>query len=155
MFKIKLIKHQKSRYVFGLFIIVLMSVLSMRLLNIQFSKELNEVGQVKGVGNYRKANANDFETNKFKTKIRKSINQQKSNFYKEQYEEDFVDNWDQLIDWNVRGKSESVFLSKNSLKEDIKNPQICCRGSHSIKLQQHNLEVHNADGSKKKYANKL
>jgi SAM-dependent methyltransferase len=78
-----------------------------------------------------------------------AISQKKSDLYKEQYDEDFVDKWDQLIDWNARGKGEGDFFIRELQKRGCKKILDAAAGTgyHSIKLQQQNFEVHSVDGS--------
>lgn len=78
-----------------------------------------------------------------------SHNNQKSDLYKEQYKESFVDKWDELIDWNARGKGEGDFFIRELKKKGCKKILDTATGTgyHSIKLLKNDLEVHSADGS--------
>ena len=69
MFKTKLIKHQFSNPVIGLFIVPLISVLSIGQLNAQFSKEVHEIEKVQIIGNYREVYSNDFKKHTIDTSI--------------------------------------------------------------------------------------
>lgn len=69
--------------------------------------------------------------------------------YQAEYVEGFVDKWDDLIDWDARGKGEGDFFIKE-LKERGKNRILDVAtgtGYHSVKLQQNGFEVDSADGS--------
>ena len=69
--------------------------------------------------------------------------------YKAQYQEDFVDKWDELIDWEGRAEGEGAFFI-NLLKNKGKNKILDLAtgtGYHSVTLMSAGFEVHSADGS--------
>jgi len=69
--------------------------------------------------------------------------------YKAQYQEDFVDKWDELIDWDGRAEGEGAFfinLLKNKGKSKILD-LAAGTGYHSVTLMNAGFEVHSADGS--------
>lgn len=72
-----------------------------------------------------------------------------SDHYKEQYMEDFVDKWDDLIDWEARGESEGEFFVNELKKRGVKKVLDVATGTgyHSVLLKKHGFEVHSADGS--------
>lgn len=72
-----------------------------------------------------------------------------SNWYQEEYGEDFVDKWDDLINWPQREKGEKEFfieLLKNRGKHKILDVATGT-GYHSIKLLDHGFDVTSGDGS--------
>ncbi len=73
----------------------------------------------------------------------------KTDLYKEQYRDDFVDKWDDLIDWDARAKGEGAFFIQ--LLKDKKKKKVLDlatgTGYHSITLLNAGFEVHSADGS--------
>lgn len=74
---------------------------------------------------------------------------QDTDHYKEQYYDDFVDKWDDLIDWDARAEGEGAFFIK-LLKDCGKNKILDLAtgtGYHSVTLMNAGFEVHSADGS--------
>lgn len=72
-----------------------------------------------------------------------------SDFYKQEYVEDFVDKWDDLINWEAREKGEGDFFIeclRNRGKHKVLDAATGT-GYHSIKLIEHGFEVTSADGS--------
>jgi len=77
------------------------------------------------------------------TKIRKTEK------YKEEYINSFVNKWDDLIDWDARAKGEGDFFIKE-LKKRGKHKILDVAtgtGYHSIQLLKHGFDVWSADGS--------
>jgi len=72
-----------------------------------------------------------------------------SDHYQEQYMEDFVDKWDDLIDWNARAEGEGDFFIKELKKRNVKKVLDVATGTgyHSVLLKRHGFDVHSADGS--------
>ncbi|MDY6904128.1 MAG: class I SAM-dependent methyltransferase [Thermodesulfobacteriota bacterium] len=69
--------------------------------------------------------------------------------YKQQYQDDFVDKWDDLIDWEARAEGEGSFFI-NLLKGHGKKKVLDLAtgtGYHSVNLMNAGFEVHSADGS--------
>ena len=69
--------------------------------------------------------------------------------YLDEYVEGFVDKWDDLINWDARGKGEGTFFIEE-LKKRSKHSILdvaAGTGYHSIKLQQHGFDVRSIDGS--------
>lgn len=69
--------------------------------------------------------------------------------YVEEYVHPFVEKWDELIDWQARGRGEGDFFI-NELKRRKKNKILDVAtgtGYHSVKLLQKDFEVWSADGS--------
>ncbi len=72
-----------------------------------------------------------------------------SDFYQQEYNEDFVDKWDDLINWEVRGKGEGDFFIRE-LKDRGKQKILDVAtgtGYHSIKLLENGFNVTSADGN--------
>lgn len=72
-----------------------------------------------------------------------------SDFYLKEYDEDFVDKWDDLINWEVRGKGEGDFFIQE-LKRRGKQKVLdvaAGTGYHSIKLLESGFTVTSADGN--------
>jgi glycine/sarcosine N-methyltransferase len=69
--------------------------------------------------------------------------------YKNEYIHDFVEKWDELIDWSKRAEGEGEFFIK-TLK-DIGAKRVldvaCGTGFHSVRLVQDGFDVISADGS--------
>ncbi len=69
--------------------------------------------------------------------------------YKEEYIHDFVEKWDELIDWNKRAEGEGEFFIQ-TLK-DIKAERVLDvatgTGFHSVRLIQQGFDVISSDGS--------
>jgi SAM-dependent methyltransferase len=72
-----------------------------------------------------------------------------SGHYKEEYVTDFVDRWDDLIDWEARGKGEGEFFIKELEKRGKKKILDVATGTgyHSIKLRERGFEVDSVDGN--------
>lgn len=69
--------------------------------------------------------------------------------YKKEYIQSFVEKWDDLIDWDARGKGEGKFFI-NELKKRGKQKILdvaAGTGYHSIKLIEEGFDVWSADGS--------
>lgn len=78
--------------------------------------------------------------------MRKKITDDK---YQEEYTEDFVSHWDDLIDWDGREEGEAGFIER-ILKAHGYNSVIdvaCGTGFHSVGLAKAGLEVTATDGS--------
>lgn len=72
-----------------------------------------------------------------------------TNKYKEEYVHRFVEKWDDLIDWDARGKGEGSFFI-DELKRRNKHKVLDVAtgtGYHSVKLIENDFEVWSADGS--------
>lgn len=72
-----------------------------------------------------------------------------SDFYQKQYVNSFVDKWDELIDWESRGKSEGQFfidLLRKRGKQRILDVA-AGTGFHSIRLMEAGFDVTCADGN--------
>ena len=89
------------------------------------------------------------DTNLKQKSENQSTTVQKSDLYKKQYETQFVDKWDELIDWDARGEGEGDFFINELKKRGCKKILDVATGTgyHSIKLKQEGFEVHSADGS--------
>lgn len=77
------------------------------------------------------------------------IEVRESDHYTQEYVEDFVDKWDDLIDWEQRGKGEGEFFIR-ALKDRSKQKILDVAtgtGYHSVQLLHHDFEVTSADGS--------
>jgi len=72
-----------------------------------------------------------------------------SDFYKKQYSEDFVDKWDDLIDWEGRTEGEGEFFIEEMKKRNAQKILDVATGTgyHSVRLLRAGFEVHSADGS--------
>lgn len=72
-----------------------------------------------------------------------------SNVYKMQYHEDFVDKWDELIDWDARAESEEKFFVKLLKERGVEKVLDAATGTgfHSISLLNEGFNVHSVDGS--------
>jgi SAM-dependent methyltransferase len=71
-----------------------------------------------------------------------------SNFYQKQYQDDFVDKWDDLIDWEGRTQGEGEFFIEELKKRGAKKVLDAATGTgyHSVRLLKAGFEVHSADG---------
>lgn len=69
--------------------------------------------------------------------------------YVEEYVHRFVDKWDELIDWNARGRGEGTFfMDELKLRNKHKILDVATgTGYHSVKLLQQGFNVWSADGS--------
>jgi len=72
-----------------------------------------------------------------------------SNFYRKQYQMDFVDKWDELIDWEGRTQGEGDFFVNELKKQKATKilDSAAGTGYHSVRLLQAGFGVHSADGS--------
>ncbi len=85
--------------------------------------------------------------NKINKDVEKGIKD--TDFYKAQYNDDFVDKWDDLIDWDGRAEGEGRFFIK-LFKDYGKNKILDLAtgtGYHSVNLINAGFDVHSADGS--------
>ena len=71
-----------------------------------------------------------------------------SSLYRKQYHDDFVDKWDELIDWDGRSKGEGDFFVRELQKRGAKKVLDVATGTgfHSVQLLKAGFEVHSADG---------
>lgn len=72
-----------------------------------------------------------------------------SSHYIDEYDTSFVDKWDDLINWEARGKGEGSFFMEE-LKKRGKNKILdvaAGTGYHSIKLMESGFEVDSVDGN--------
>jgi SAM-dependent methyltransferase len=69
--------------------------------------------------------------------------------YKEEYVKDFVERWDQLIDWEAREKSEGHFFIDVLRQRGTRKVLDVATGTgfHSVRLLKAGFEVISADGS--------
>ncbi len=69
--------------------------------------------------------------------------------YKEEYVHQFVEKWDELIDWEARGRGEGTFFIDELKKRNKRKVLDVATGTgyHSIKLLTNGFEVWSADGS--------
>ena len=72
-----------------------------------------------------------------------------SDFYKEQYEDSFVDKWDDLIDWEARSSSEGLFFINELRNRGAHKILDVATGTgfHSLRLMKAGFDVVSADGS--------
>lgn len=88
-----------------------------------------------------KTKEQDFGTNPLATR--------RTDNYKNEYIENFVDKWDELIDWDARSEGEGDFFIK-TLKEKKAQKILdvaCGTGFHSVRLMREGFDVVSADGS--------
>lgn len=73
----------------------------------------------------------------------------KTEHYKMEYIHDFVDKWDQLIDWEAREASENRFFIEELQKRGKKKVLDAATGTgyHSVKLLKAGFDVTSVDGS--------
>lgn len=73
----------------------------------------------------------------------------KTDHYKNEYIEGFVDKWDDLIDWDARAKGEGDFFIKHLKERGCKRILDVATGTgfHSIRLIEEGFEVVSADGN--------
>lgn len=73
----------------------------------------------------------------------------KTDNYKNEYIEDFVDKWDDLIDWEARAEGEgSFFIEKLKERGAQRILDVACgTGFHSVRLIEAGFDVVSADGS--------
>lgn len=81
---------------------------------------------------------------------RKAQNQKMKNsdFYQKQYQDDFVDKWDGLIDWEGRTEGEGDFFIRELKNRNAIKVLDAATGTgyHSVRLLNAGFEVHSADG---------
>ena len=72
-----------------------------------------------------------------------------SNHYQQEYIHDFVDKWDELIDWDARAKGEGEFFIQELRKRNKQKILDVATGTgyHSVQLLKAGFEVSSADGS--------
>lgn len=72
-----------------------------------------------------------------------------SNKYKSEYVQDFVEKWDDLIDWQLRAKNEDDFYKKIFKEYNTKKILNVATGTgfHSIQLLKARFDVVSADGN--------
>ncbi len=72
-----------------------------------------------------------------------------TDLYKHQYEESFVEKWDELIDWDARTKGEERFFPETLRRLGAKKVLDVATGTgyHSITLLKEGFDVHSVDGS--------
>ena len=75
--------------------------------------------------------------------------QKNSSSFKEEYVQDFVDKWDQLINWDYRSRGEKDFFLEILNAYGVVDVLDVATGTgyHSIKLLQGNFNVTSIDGS--------
>ncbi len=73
----------------------------------------------------------------------------RTDHYKEEYIQTFVEKWDQLIDWKARSQSEGEFFIRELQKRGARKVLDVATGTgfHSVRLLQAGFEVASADGS--------
>src|SRR5690606_17328310 len=69
--------------------------------------------------------------------------------YVEEYVHNFVEKWDQLIDWDARGRGEgNFFIDELKRRKKYKILDVATgTGYHSVKLLKNGFDVWSADGS--------
>lgn len=69
--------------------------------------------------------------------------------YVEEYIQDFVGKWDQLIDWKARAESEGDFFIRELKQRGVRKVLDVATGTgfHSVRLMQAGFDVVSADGS--------
>lgn len=79
----------------------------------------------------------------------KSSKIKKTDYYHEQYIEEFVDKWDELIDWDARSQGEGDFFIRELKKRGVKKVLDAATGTgyHSVQLLKNKFKVHSADGN--------
>lgn len=72
-----------------------------------------------------------------------------TNHYQEEYVHNFVEKWDELIDWDARSKVEGDFFIKELKKRGVKKVLDVATGTgyHSVQLLKAGFDVTSADGS--------
>lgn len=73
----------------------------------------------------------------------------KTDHYKEEYIQTFVEKWDALVDWEARGKSEGTFFIDTLKQRGARRILDVATGTgfHSVRLLQEGFDVDSADGS--------
>ena len=71
-----------------------------------------------------------------------------SNFYQKQYQDEFVEKWDALIDWEGRTQGEGEFFIRELKEHKAEKVLDAATGTgyHSVRLMKAGFEVHSADG---------
>ena len=71
-----------------------------------------------------------------------------SSFYQKQYQDDFVDKWDDLINWEGRTEGEGDFFIRELAKRKATKIIDAATGTgyHSVRLIKAGFSVHSADG---------
>jgi glycine/sarcosine N-methyltransferase len=79
----------------------------------------------------------------------KPLSVRETDHYKLEYVEDFVDKWDELIDWDGRAESEGDFFIEQLKERGVKKVLDVATGTgfHSVRLMEAGFEVTSADGS--------
>ncbi|PCI23882.1 MAG: SAM-dependent methyltransferase [SAR324 cluster bacterium] len=77
------------------------------------------------------------------------IQVRQTDHYQQEYIENFVDKWDELINWDVRAKSEGDFFIDQLKERGVKTVLDVATGTgfHSIRLIEAGFDVVSADGS--------
>ncbi|MFP3861062.1 MAG: class I SAM-dependent methyltransferase [Bacteroidales bacterium] len=83
-------------------------------------------------------------------KKQKDMKTKSSNFYQKQYQDEFVDLWDDLINWDARTEGEGDFFIQELKKRKVNKVLDAATGTgyHSVRLTNAGFEVHSADGKK-------
>mgnify|MGYP006285545877 FL=1 len=78
----------------------------------------------------------------------KNMKVKSSNFYHKQYQDEFVDKWDALIDWEGRTRGEGAFFIRELKERKAEKVLDAATGTgyHSVRLLKAGFEVHSADG---------
>lgn len=81
-------------------------------------------------------------------KKKQNVKVKSSNFYQKQYQNDFVNKWDELINWEGRTEGEGEFFVRELEKRGAKKILDAATGTgyHSVRLLKAGFEVHSADG---------
>ena len=84
---------------------------------------------------------------KKKQNVQKTKN---SSFYQKQYQDEFVDQWDDLINWDGRTEGEGDFFIRELKDRNVSKVLDAATGTgyHSVRLIRAGFEVHSADGKK-------
>jgi SAM-dependent methyltransferase len=83
-------------------------------------------------------------------KKQKEMKTKSSNFYQKQYQDEFVDLWDDLINWEGRTEGEGDFFIQELKDRKVNKVLDAATGTgyHSVRLTNAGFEVHSADGKK-------
>ena len=78
-----------------------------------------------------------------------AIQKRESDYYKQQYIHNFVEKWDQLINWDARAESEGDFFIRLLRERGVKRVLDVATGTgyHSIQLLKAGFEVASVEGS--------
>ncbi len=81
-------------------------------------------------------------------KKKKKNHVKSSNFYQKQYQDGFVDKWDELIDWEGRTQGEGEFFIEELKKRNAHKVLDAATGTgyHTVRLLKAGFAVHSADG---------